>query len=274
MHSIYTAQELPTVDDVIKEFNSALIVSGGETAVPYQHDPISEGMPAFQGSAITNDFGGAKWFYAGGISTSQVVIIRDEKSGRTKLAYIDQFFKPDAVTELLAVFKIQDVTGVDVEASSFDSGSKDESPISVRIVINHDFFKKFGEDDFIAAYGCGIDSRLERLTKAFAGEGIKSEVLRLSSSTDLSDTFRKYLMHDSEYQDLSHEKLAGIFSRLSEDVTTGVCVNVETGETSWWSLPLTRVYAAKAAKVEEYYEMRDQEARTRFLEMILASRSV
>ena len=256
MVSIYAAQGVPTVGDVIADLNSRHIVRSGETAIPYQHDPLSQGIPVFQGERVVVNPGEAAFICTGGVSICQVFVVRDTE-GRTLMAHIDQFFKPEGITELLAYFR-KDATATAAAASGAkgDGVSKVEPTLSACIVINQQFFDCFGEDAFRSAYGCGIEDRLRQLFDVFESSGVHPEILRLSSSTDLSENFKRYLMHDEEYKGLQEDELSALFKRLSDDVTAGICVNVATGEIAWWSLPLTRVYAADATKVEEYYRLR------------------
>ncbi len=249
----YAAQEIPTVGNVIADFNSRAIVTCGEMTIPYQHDPLSQGIPVFQGERAVVKPGEATFICTGGISTCQVVVVGNKK-GKMLMEHIDQFFKPEGIADLLAYFR-EDTTATAAGAKG-DGVSKVESTLSAYIIINKNFFDCRGEDDFRSAYHCGIEHRLKQLSRAFEKSGIRPEILRLSSSTDLSEIFRKYLKDDQEYAGIPDLRLSSIFKRFSDDVTAGICVNVATGEIAWWSLPLTRVYTVNPGKVAWYYRLR------------------
>lgn len=271
---ILPSSKFPTADDVSAEFNKQPIVRSGDQVLSYHHDPVSDGIGVFQGETILvrQDTGKTKIVYAGSLASSQLIIVDDSQNGKLIVAYADNLFKPALCGKLLNGFNLSDTS---------------ESRVRVRIIINQQYFNNLAicagtscgscSDEWFAqkfigkfpggitktyqpcdgpfrdAYGCDINGRITQLSDAFAKHGIKPQIIKLVSSLDLSATLEKYLKHDAQYRDVPKE----LYQRLSYDVTSGVCINVETGALSWWSLPLARVYAANLGKVMNYYSERN-----------------
>lgn len=157
-------------------------------------------------------------------------------------------YTPESCAKLLEDFQASILEKNSKEASA--AGAASAPKISLQIVINQtDLESAIGKAEFQSAYKCSVDERLESLSKAFSGYSIDPEIIRLTNSTDISEHLQKYLGHDESYKGAPSE----LYKQLSTDATTGVCVNIETGELSWWSIPLSRVYSANPDKFKEYY---------------------
>ena len=198
-------------------FGSKPVVMDGEEVVSYYHNPISKGVMVCQAEArVLEPNSKQSILYCPNITSCQLVIIHNEKTKKTGMYSLDQFFN---------------FTGI---AETLDSYGPPED-LRVRVVANETYFNDMDEnkeEKIKHAYGeRTIDEHLLTIANLFQEQGITTIISKLTvNMQNSSDLFRFFSPAISE----------DLFLKSLKDPPSKLCVDRETGQLYWWSTFLVR----------------------------------